>query len=137
MTLVQDDDVVDHRYNSYIESAGDVAGHKATCGRVERHRAARRGVGLYFQRSREKTIYVLTTVTAIFLPPVVTGLFGMNFKWHAQAQRPRGVLFASVDLPDLHGPGAGARLVVLVRAAAVAQAPRHRGGINAVFIVLV
>ena len=40
---------------------------------------------LYFQRSQEKTIYVLTTVTAIFLPlQFVTGLFGMNFKYMPQ-----------------------------------------------------
>ena len=87
MTLVQDDDVVDHRYNSYIEDAGENVAEleddiAAALGDIERLTEESE---LYFQRSQEKTIYVLTTVTAIFLPlQFVTGLFGMNFKYMPQ-----------------------------------------------------
>ena len=87
MTLVQDDDVVDHRYNSYIEDAGENVAEleddiAAALGDIERLAEESE---LYFQRSQEKTIYVLTTVTAIFLPlQFVTGLFGMNFKYMPQ-----------------------------------------------------
>ena len=87
MTLVQDDDVVDHRYNSYIEDAGENVAEleddiAAALSDIERLAEESE---LYFQRSQEKTIYVLTTVTAIFLPlQFVTGLFGMNFKYMPQ-----------------------------------------------------
>ena len=45
----------------------------------------KRPVNFDFHTGQEKTIYVLTTVTAIFLPlQFVTGLFGMNFKYMPQ-----------------------------------------------------
>ena len=50
-----------------------------------RWRWGRRDGSNDFHTGQEKTIYVLTTVTAIFLPlQFVTGLFGMNFKYMPQ-----------------------------------------------------
>ena len=55
MTLVQDDDVVDHRYNSYIEDAGENVAEleddiAAALSDIERLAEESE---LYFQRSRE------------------------------------------------------------------------------------
>ena len=66
-------------------------------------------------------------MTAIFLPlQFVAGLFGMNSEiCNATVAVWGAYCISAVDLPDLHGPGAGARLVVLGRITAVSSA-RHR-----------
>ena len=105
---------VDHRYNSYIEDAGENVAEleddiAAALSDIERLAEESE---LYFQRSQEKIAVLDATVTAIFLPlqSRVTAIFGMNSSRplrHAPAQRPRGN-FTKWIMPDLHGPRFGA-----------------------------
>mmetsp|Transcript_24647 Transcript_24647/g.76022 ORF Transcript_24647/g.76022 Transcript_24647/m.76022 type:complete len:499 (-) Transcript_24647:51-1547(-) len=85
--LLADDDVVDHRYNNYIEDASE------NCAELEEDiQTGLREISWlvqeienFYKRKQDQTIYALTVTTVIFLPlQFITGLFGMNFRYMPQ-----------------------------------------------------